>query len=164
MSGLPYFIPDDEESLNLALILLIIRDLGATSRGKLLLNNERLRACLFLIKNPIIMNRVLASFSHPVANLEIYDEYSIAGIAINIDTLYDDHRLKRYLLQLASLDLLKVIYKKATGFMYTLTLEGERVERLIAGDYFNTARGYAKAIQALNSVSTANINAAVEFE
>lgn len=164
MSGLPYFVPDNEESLNFALILLIIGSLGATTRGKLLINNERLRACLYLIKNPIVMNRVLESLSRPVAILESYDEYSVAGIAKNVDSLHDDTRLKLYLLQLASLGFLKVIYKKATGFMYTLTTNGEAVERRMTGDYFNTVRSYVEAMQALNSVSTVNLNTAAELK
>lgn len=163
MSKLPYFIPDEELSLNVGVLILMLEKLGATSRGRLLLNNERLRTYLYLIKNPLILNRVLRKFCYPVARLEAYDEYSISGISDNLDPLHDDHRLKHLLSVLAGYGFIDVKYKKTEGFLYKLSAKGKAIEKSIDGDYFCSVRNYMGAMASLNNVSTSNLNAAIEI-
>lgn len=162
MSKLPYFTPDDELSLNVGVLMLMLEKLAATSRGRLLLNNERLRAYLYLIKNPLILNRVLRTFDYPVARLEAYDEYSVASISANLDPLHDDHRLKRYLRVLAGYGFIDVKYKKTEGFLYKLSAKGKAIEKSIDDDYFCSVRSYMEAMVSLNNVSTSNLNSAIE--
>ena len=162
MSKLPYFTPDNDLSLNVGLIILILDKLGSTSRGKLILNNERLRAYLYLIKNPLILNKVLQIFDYPAVRLEIYDEYSVASISVNLDPLYDDHQLKSFLKVLAGYEFIDVKYKKNEGFVYTLSSKGKMIEKSIDDDYFHSVRKYIRAIEYLSNVSTSNLNAAIE--
>lgn len=162
MSKLPYFTPDDELSLNVGIIMLMLDKLSATSRGRLLLNNERLRAYLYLIKNPLILNRVLRTFNYPVARLETYDEFSVAGISANLDPLHDDHRLKRFLSVLAGYGFIDVKYKKSEGFLYELSAKGKTIEKSLDDNYFCSIRSYMDAMASLNNVSTSNLNSAIE--
>ena len=163
MSELPYFNPDDDLSLNVGVLVIIIEKLGATPRGRLLLNNERLRAYLYLIKNPLILNRVLSIFGCPVAQLETYDEYSIVSIAANMDPLHDDRWLKRLLMVLAGYGFIDVNYKKTEGFLYRLSDKGREIERSMDGDYFSAVRNYVRAMASLSSISTSNLNAVIEM-
>lgn len=162
MSSAPYFVPDNDSTLNSALVLIIVSRLGKTARARLLLNNERLHLMFYLLKNPIVMNRVLQDFGYSAAVLDEYDEYSVSGISINLDPLYDNDQLKSLLMRLASAKFIDGQYRKVEGFMYLLTDEGSRAESALTGDYFDTARRYVSALSSLCSVSTGNLNTAVE--
>jgi len=162
MSSAPYFVPDNDSTLNSALVLIIVSQLGKTARARLLLNNERLHLMLYLLKNPIVMNRVLQDLGYSAAGLDEHDEYSVSGISVNLDPLYDNDQLKSLLMRLASMNLIGAKYRKVEGFMYLLTGEGSSAEAALTGDYFDTARRYVGALASLSSVSTANLNAAVE--
>jgi len=68
MFKLPYIIADDELELNLIILLMLTDKLNATSRGTLVLNNERLTVYLYLVKNPNILNNLLIMLSKKIYN------------------------------------------------------------------------------------------------
>lgn len=159
---LPYKVPDNDLSLNLGVILITIDILGMTSRKKLLLNSERLRLCLHLLKNPLVLNEILVFYEKPPARLQTHDEYSIASISQNFDTLHDGHQL-RILLQYASAsNLISVEYRKADGFMFLLSGAGKNLANKLEGEYFRHLRSFAIALTQLNSVPTSSLNEIVD--
>lgn len=162
MIQLPYISPDNELNLNISLLLLMLEKLSSTARRRLILNNERIRAYLYLIKNPTVLNKVLKSFGYQVAQLETYDEYSVASIAGNVDSFYDESRLKYLLITLAGFEYIEVEYKKNDGFLYKLSDAGLVISEKLHDDYFSTVRLYMDAMTCLSSVSIGNINSVIE--
>lgn len=161
---LPFRDPDNELSLNIAIVLLIIAVLGKTPRGKLLLNNERLLTCKYLLKNPLVLNKILAVCDKPRVSLRPHDEYSIASISMNSDSLHDGRKLKFLLQHAAALGLIKVSYRKVDGFLYDLSQEGLALTKELKGDYFESLNSYAEALIQLNSMATAKLNGLVESD
>jgi hypothetical protein len=155
-------VPDNDLTLNIAILLVILAILGKTTRGKLLMNNERLQLCFHFLKNPVILNNALVAHDKPRAKLQNYDEYSIASIAKNFDPLHDSRRLKALLQRAASLNLITVEYRKAEGFMYDLSQIGMGLVEQLEGEYYDSLRSYAKSLTHLNSVSTTNLNEIVD--
>jgi hypothetical protein len=164
MIATPYFIPDSDVNLNSALVLLIISQLNKTSKGRLLLNNERLLGYYHLVKNPVVLNSTLISFGLQSALLEEYDLFSVSSIAKNLDPLYDYGKLRKILLRLASLELLTAQYRKVDGFMYGLTEKGDLFAASLCEDYFATVRRYINAMSGLGGVTTTNLMAAIQRE
>lgn len=159
---LPYQVPDNDLTLNVAILLVILAVLGKTPRGKLLLNNERLQLCFHFLKNPVILNTALAAHDRPRAHLKNYDEYSIASISRNLDPLHDSRRLKALLQRAAASNLISVGYRKAEGFMYDLSDAGRELVKQLEGEYYDSLRSYAQSLIHLNSVSTINLNSLVD--
>lgn len=155
---LPYQVPDNDLTLNIAILLVILAILGKTPRGKLLMNNERLQLSFHLLKNPVILNNVLAAYDKPRANLQNYDEYSIASISNNLDPLHDGYRLKTLLQRAAALKLIRVEYRKTEGFMYNLSQAGMALVEKLEGEYYESLRSYANSLSSLNTVTTTNLN------
>lgn len=155
---LPYQVPDNDLTLNIAMLLVILAALGKTPRGKPLLNNERLQLCFHFLKNPVILNNALAAYDRPRAHLQKYDEYSIASISRNMDPLHDSRRLKALLQRAAALNLIRVEYRKTEGFMYDLSQAGMDLVERLDGEYYESLRLYAQSLAHLNSVSTVNLN------
>jgi hypothetical protein len=159
---LPYQVPDNDLTLNVAILLIILGILGKTPRRKLMLNNERIRLCFHLLKKPIVLNNLLTAYNKPPTNLQSCDEYSIASISKNLDPLHDSHRLKILLQHVASLNLIKVEYRKLDGFMYELSSEGVELEKQLKGQYYDALRAYALSLTHLNSISTTNLNELID--
>jgi len=159
---LPYRSPDNELSLNVAIVILVIAILGKTPRGKLLLNNERLQVCLYLIKNPLVLNKILEALDKPRAKLLPHDEYSIASISMNVDSLHDGRKLKVLLQHAAAMGFINVCYRKVEGFVYDLSQNGQAMVEKLKGEYLDSLGSYAEALIQLNSLSTAKLSELVE--
>ncbi|MCZ8433915.1 ABC-three component system middle component 4 [Achromobacter ruhlandii] len=155
---LPYRVPDNELTLNVAILLIIIFALGRSTRGKLLLNNERLRLFLYLLKNPIKLNELLICNEKSHATLQSHEEYSVASISNNADILYDDSVTKELLQYAAASHLLEVEYRKTDGFMYCLSPAGINVVNQLVGDYYDHLHLYANALAQLNAIPTSTLN------
>ena len=159
---LPYQVPDNDLTLNVAILLVILATLGKTPRGKLLLNNERLQICFHFLKNPVTLNIALAAYNRPRAQLQNYDEYSIASISKNLDPLHDSRRLKVLLQHASAMNLIRVEYRKTEGFMYDLSQAGIGLVEQLEGEYYDSLRSYAQSLTHLNSVPTTNLNELVD--
>lgn len=159
MRSLPYFVPEKSEYLNAGILLLIISALGQTKRGKLLLNNERLLFFMYLIKNPVLMSKLLLRLGRPTVALSDEDVFSVSSLAVNLDPLFDYDWIRQLLKHIAGLGLLAAEYKKSDGFLYKLTEEGGAVSDKLTGDYFDKVRDYLNALDPIKSESTSNLNA-----
>ena len=162
MRSFPYFVPENNWRLNVAIVVLIIQIHGATAKGKLLLNNERLLILFYLVKNPLVMNKLLWRLGAPPARLEEQDYYSVASLSINLDPLFDTRHLKDLLKHVASLGLIEVTYKKSDGFLYTLNSAGSTLAEKLSGDYLSKIRAHLDALSAIKPTSTSNLNSAIE--
>ncbi len=155
---LPYQVPDNDLSLNVAILILVVFLLGKTERGKLLLNNERLQLSIYLLKNPIILNNVLVAYEKPSAYIHSYDAYSVASISNNIDFLHNIHQLKTLLQCAVTLNLINVKYRRIEGFMYELSQTGVVLVEKLNGEYYDSLRNYANSLCSLNQIATKNLN------
>lgn len=161
MRSLPYFAPEQDDSLNSGIVLLIIQNLGKTTRGRLLMNNERLLILMYLIKNPLVMVKVLNQLGRPSPTLGEQDTYSVSSLAVNLDPLFDVDWIKRLLQYIASVGLLAVQYRKAEGFLYSLTEAGDLIADKLTGNYYDRVREYISALDTVKTESTNNLNAAL---
>jgi hypothetical protein len=158
MGSLPYLNPDVNDELNVGLLLLLVHELGRTDRGRLLLNNERLLIFLYLVKNPVMLERVLLELGRQGVVLDDVEAYSVNSISVNVDPLFDNAWIKRILRYAASRKFISAVLRKSDGFMYLLSEEGERVVKDLNGDYFNRVREYAIKLKQLNTTSNSNLN------
>lgn len=157
MKNLPYLIPDNDVDLNIALLLLIISKLEKSKKGKLLLNQEKLLIFMYLIKNPIMLDRVLFHLGDSLELSEV-EFYSINSISVNLDPLFDHKWLKNLIKISAIKGLISVSYRKDDGFMFLLTKSGTDLAELFEGNYFNEIRKYLNKIETINTQTTTNLN------
>jgi hypothetical protein len=161
MRSLPYLVPEQDNFLNSGIVLLAIQNLGKTTRGTLLLNNERLLIFMYLIRNPLVMAKLLNQLGRPTLLLSEEEVHSVSSLAVNLDPLFDTDWIKHLLQRLASVGLLSVRYRKVEGFLYDLTEAGEKVSEKLTGDYFDKARKYISAIDSVKTEPTATLNSAL---
>lgn len=157
MNNFPYFIPDEELELNVALLMIILFYLAKTKYGKLTLNNEKLSLYMFLLKNPVVLNQLLINMNKGRIELSDIEYFSVESISTNYDSLYNTLFIKDLLQITSAKNYLDVTYKKVDGFMYTLTPDGERVVASLNGKYFNRIKQYLKVMQTIQSEQTSHV-------
>lgn len=121
MFNLPFIIPDDELELNLIILVLIVDKLSVTSKGNFVLDGERIIMYFYLVKNPHILNKLLISLSKKNIQLKSYELASFKAENTDIDTLFDNKSIKKYLQILISKELIVIKYSEKMGFIYTST-------------------------------------------
>lgn len=157
-SNLPYLIPDSDKHLNAALVLLILSILAKSDRGKALINNERLLIFMYLIKNPVILVKVLEQIGRKGIQLSDAEFFSVGSISVNLDPLFDSGWIKSLLKHVAAQGFLQVEYRKADGFMYSLTETGKATASQLEGEYFDRVRGFLQSLVQVKSETTKNLN------
>ena len=112
MRSLPYVVPENSKFLNAAVLLLVVQTLGTSQKGKPLLNNERLLIFMYLIKNPVVMTRLLVLMGRSSLVLSDEEFNSVSSSAVNLDPLFDNGWIKNLLRQIASVGFLDSSYSK----------------------------------------------------
>ena len=158
MNSLPYSVPDLDIDLNIGLLLLVLRYLGKTSRGKLLLNNEKLLIFMYLIKNPVVLERLLTDLGRQTVQLNDVECFSVGSIAVNLDPLFDNAWVKKLLQYASARDYIRAHYRKDDGFMFTLSEGGTCAAGRLAGDYFGRIRQYLEKLEQVKSETNPNLN------
>lgn len=158
MIKLPYIIPDNDRFLNVGLLLLIIQSLGKTSRGKLLLNNERILIFMYLVKNPPLIVEALGKLGRPIFYLTPEESHSVSSISVNLDPLFDNAWIKELLRHVASLGLLQAKFRKGDGFLYALTEKAENMTARLSGDYFDRVRDYLSHLESIKAETTSSLH------
>ena len=161
MSKFPYYVPEGNLRLNVAILILVLEIHGETIRKKPLLNNERLLIIIYLVKNPLVMNKILWRFGLSIVSLEDQDFYSVAGLSVNLDPLFDLDSLKDLLRHVAALGIVVVKYKKDQGFLYFLNRDGHALVQCLSGDYLGKIRIYLEALLPIKSISTSALSSAI---
>ncbi|KQR85373.1 hypothetical protein ASG35_26595 [Burkholderia sp. Leaf177] len=132
--------------------------LGKSQQGKALLNNERLLIFMYLIKNPIILGQLLTRLGSTQIDLTTEDVLSVTSLSVNVDSLFDHHWMKGLLRHLASLNLIAASYRKADGFVYSLTEKGEQASNALVGNHFDKVRRFLRALEPAKTQSTSSLN------
>jgi len=155
---LPFLDSDDDMHMNLCVLLIVINTLGRTKKGVLKMNNGRLHIFLYLLKNPTVLNQMLALLGKDVINLIERDTFSITSISPNIDSLFDREALKSLISILISKKLITVVYKKDTGFFYVSNEVGVRVTSELNNNYFHEVNSLCDKLKEIISISDSDLN------
>jgi hypothetical protein len=151
---LPYTSPERDLHFNVALALLVLDHLAATSRKKLLLNLDRLSLFIFLLKNPLIATRLLSLLGHQSFNVEDSESFSVRSLAPSWDELLNYGQVKTLVLYLGARKMLCAGYRKSDGVMLNLTELGKASAQSLDGPFFQRANSRLELLAKLNNVPT----------
>jgi len=158
VSNLPYYVPDKDFELNVAVLLLIISGLSKTKRGKATLNNEKVSIFMYLVHSPSVLNKLIRVFDKEEMILSESESYSIESLSVNVDFLFNREKVQLLLKALVVKDYLEVEYRKSEGFMYHLSSAGHQAVPALKGEYFDRIRKYTVSMKYLQTCSAASLN------
>ncbi|MCX4036935.1 MULTISPECIES: ABC-three component system middle component 4 [Aeromonas] len=123
---LPYLLIDDDFSLNLSLVVMIIKRHSLSSKKNAVLDFEKLQIFLYLTKNPSKINSMLSLAGKKIASISSQYTYTIESLSTNVDMLFDRSKLKTLLRELAARGLLACEFDSKDGTLkYLLSNNGE---------------------------------------
>lgn len=161
MEGLPYLIPDRELALNTALLTLILNELGVTKKGKECLTNERLFIFFILLKNPVILDRLLIHLDGEGLNLSEADRRSVESISTSIEPLFNKTSFQELIKILAAKELMQVRLTAEIGFTYTISEKGKSLCDRLQGTYFSKLRNHLSLMDFLQKETETKLRKAI---
>ena len=161
MKKLPFIIPEEDFLYNLNLVLNIVHTLPETSTGKKVLNLDRILIYFYLIRNPIILNRVSKYLQKGSVILSQEEGNSIAGSHSNLDDLFDREKLKMILKQLIVCEYINVDCDEKLGILYSSSPKGSETVIQNQGEHLLRVLDFFNLLKKFQSLSISKIEKAV---
>lgn len=157
MNGLPYIPLDEELSLNLAIFTKILNLLGKNRQGKLMIDIDKARFFMYLVKNPSKIEKVMILAGKNAPVIDVSEIHTIKSMSINVDILFSQDKIKAILLKMSILGLLKA--NKVDGItFFDLSDLGVLFAKSLDDDYYNKISSYIEGISSLRSMSTSKLH------
>ncbi|MFK4439157.1 ABC-three component system middle component 4 [Paenibacillus sp. RC21] len=158
MTILPFIIPENEYNVRLARLLILIKELAYTKRGKLVMSLDRLAMYDHLLRNPVLLKGVLdAEGQGRLMELRYEERDSIESLYPNRASLYDSNSIKRITYSLFYLGYISARHDKEGRIYYFTTPSGDQFAEELESSYFNRTRTLSKVLVSLQKLSNAQL-------
>lgn len=149
---LPFIIPENDINLKIARYLVIIDILAYTSRGKYVLDIEKLTIFDFLVRNPYILKQVLIIKHNEDIKLQNQEIKNIETLYPNKSELIDTQLSKLIIQVMISEDIIIPKIEKGKIF-FSLTDTGKRVVNELDVEYICRINELCNKMLVLRSTS-----------
>ena len=163
-SELPFIPIDEDFSLNITILTVLLTRLATTNRGSYVLDFEKIQALLYLIKNPAKINDILTLAGKQYAPLDTRYTHTIESMSNNVDILFDRDKLKYLFKSMAAWGLLGCYFdEKQKNIKYYMSKKGltfsESLEKKSAPtEYYFDLVDIIESVAPLQSQPTTKIN------
>lgn len=159
---LPFYIPDHELTLRLSKILLLFQVLSIESKKIIYLDLQKIGEFEFLIKHPIILNKILNDKDKKTIELHNSEMYSIEALFLNKSEIFDLKKIKRLLQILLSYNYIEAKVLSDFQIYYNITEVGLNQAKALESQYFQRIRDLNNELKPLISLSSSVIGKLIE--
>lgn len=159
---LPFYIPDHELTLRLSKILLLFQVLSIESKKIIYLDLQKIGEFEFLIKHPIILNKILNDKDKKTIELHNSEMYSIEALFLNKSEIFDLKKIKRLLQILLSYNYIEAKVLSDFQIYYNITEVGLNQAKALESKYFQRIRDLNNELKPLISLSSSVIGKLIE--
>lgn len=154
MKDLPFIIPENEYNVRFARLLILIKELAYSKKGKLVLSLDRLAIYDHFLRNPVLLQRVLdAEGQGRLIELKYEERDSIESLFPNRSALYDSGTIKKIMYSLFYLGYVSAIHDKEGYIYYYATSTGHKFVEELESTYFVRMRTLSKVLISLQKLS-----------
>lgn len=157
-NGLPFIPLDEELSLNISIMVLIISAFGKNTKETLILDINKLQIFLYLVKNPARIAEILKCAGKTYTGLDIKQTFTIKSLSSNVDILYDNDRVKFLIKKLAASGLLLASKTEDNSTKLYLSEMGLKFAEGLDAVYFLTVRELIEVLAPLKSLPASKLN------
>lgn len=157
MNSLPYIPLDEEFSLNLCILLIIIDVLGENKNSDAVLDINKAQVFMYLIKNPSKIERAMYLSGKKIPVIDRAETHTIKGLSLNVDILFNAKKIKELVKFLAYKGMIKTV-KDDGVTLINLSESGKVFSSELEGEFFNQIKTHAKSISTLKSNTTSKLN------
>jgi|GEM_PF-2694760 len=160
--NLPFYIPDHELTLRLSKVLLLFQVLSIGTKKIVNLDLQKIGEFEFLIKHPIILNKILNDKDKKVIELHNSEMYSIEALFLNRSEIFDLKNIKILIKILLSYNYLEAKVLSDFQIYYSVTEEGLTQAEKLQSLYFQRVRDLNNELKPLVSLSSGMIGKLIE--
>ncbi|WP_308723138.1 ABC-three component system middle component 4 [Paenibacillus polysaccharolyticus] len=158
MKTLPFIVPENESNVRLARLLILIQFLGVSKRGKLLLSIEKLSTYDYLVRNPVLLQKILETVDQgKLMDLQEKEADSIESLFPNRASLYDYSTIKKITYSLIYNEYISVEHSKEGHIFYFATELGREFVEQLESTYFNRIKELSKVLIPLQKFSASQL-------
>ena len=154
MIKLPFYIPDYEFTLRLSKLLLLFETLSVGS--KRWMNLENVSQFEYLVKHPILLNKILNEKDKKIFSLQNSEMYSIEALFHNRADLFDYNKIKALLKVLIANGFIETKIEKYQSF-FAITDLGLETSTQLKEVYFERIRKIFKEMKPLVGIPNTKI-------
>ena len=159
--NLPFFIPDYELNFRLGKLLCLFQILAQDSKKEVNLDLPKIGQFEFLIKHPVMLNKILIARDKKIIDLYKSEMYSIEALFLNRGEIFDLKKIKSLLQILLSNEYLTVRVIENQIF-YSVTELGLAHAATLESQYFHRIRNLYKELKPLINLPTSSIGKIIE--
>lgn len=156
MSSLPYIPLDEEFSLNIGILAIILENLSKNRNGNAVLDIDKAQFFMYLMKNPAKIEKVMLFLGKKIPIIDEKETRTIKSLSNNVDILFDNKKIKTILKTMAIRGLL-VVERDAEKSYLKLSEAGEGFAASLNGDFFVSIRNYSESLSSLKSLSSSKL-------
>ncbi|MCT1399336.1 hypothetical protein M4D81_09925 [Paenibacillus sp. p3-SID867] len=158
MNKLPFIIPENESNVRFARLLILIESLGVGKRGKLLLSIEKLSTYDYLVRNPVLLQKLLNTEGQgKLMDLEEKEVDSIESLFPNRASLYDYNTIKKFTYSLIYNGYVSVEHNKEGHIFYYVTEPGREFVDKLESAYLHRIKDLCKVLVPLQKYSASQL-------
>ncbi len=160
--NLPFYIPDHEVTLRLSKILLLFQVLSIGAKKPINLDLQKIGEFEFLVKHPIVLNKILNDKDKKIIELHNSEMYSIEALFLNKAEIFDLKKTKSLLKILLSYNYLEAKILSDFQIYYSITQDGLRQATTLESQYFQRVRDLNNELRPLVALSSSVIGKLIE--
>lgn len=156
MNSLPYIPLDEEFSLNIGILAIILENLSKNRNGNAVLDIDKAQFFMYLMKNPAKIEKVMLFLGKKIPVIDEKETHTIKSLSNNVDILFDNKKIKTILKTMAIRGLLDVERYEEKSYL-KLSGTGEDFARSLNGDFFVSIRNYSESLDSLKSLPSSKL-------
>lgn len=160
--SLPFYIPDHEITLRLSKIIILFEVLSKGAKKAIYLDLQKIGEFEFLVKHPIVLNKILNDKDKKAIELLNSEMYSIEALFLNKAEIFDLKKIKSLLKILMSHNYLEAKVLSDFQIHYCITAEGLKQAETLQAQYFQRIRELYTELKPLLPFSSSVIGKLIE--
>ncbi|MDQ0719227.1 hypothetical protein QF049_000488 [Paenibacillus sp. W4I10] len=158
MMQLPFIIPENEYNVRFARLLIIVKELAFSKRGKLVLSIDRIAIYDYLLRNPELLKRVLkAEGQGKLMELKYEERNSIESLFPNKSSLFDTNIIKKIMYSLFYYGYVSAKHDNQGYIFYFTSPLGDKFVEELESNYFQRIQTLSKVLISLQKLSNAQL-------
>ena len=158
LNKLPIYIPDFEVNLRLGKLIILLNELSLNKKEIPILTLEKISIFEFLLKHPVLLNRILYLKDKQLVSLNNAEKYSIEALFPNRGQRFDFKEIKTLLNILIGYDFVKIEIGSGFEIYYYLSEQGKAYANDLTEGYFVRIQQITESMSALTTLPYSKIN------
>lgn len=156
MNNLPYIPLDEEFTLNLGILTILLSSLGMNRAGNYIIDLDKAQIFMYLLKNPSKIDKVMMLAGKKTPEIDENETHTIKSLSSNVDILFKNRKIKHLLKYMSAKGLLAVVKNDIKSYL-KLTDSGIKFYEALGGSFYDSVRRNSDALGSIKSIPSSKL-------